>query len=126
MSKVNTPVAAAEHGEWLKALDRHKEEIHDMERRLADVAARNSAFEARQGIEHFQNQFVVQRNNIDELRHRVHEHDDRVKKHEGQPQWSHEETRDGAHGAIRSEFEAFKKVLKELREEFNQFTAKWV
>jgi len=125
MSNMNSH-GVAEHGEWLKVLDANKEEIHVLERRLADVAGRTTAFEARQGIEHFQNQFVVQRNNIDELRHRVHEHEDRVNKHAGQPEWNHEETRDGAHGAIRAEIETFEKLLRELADEFNLFVVKWI
>jgi len=126
MSNVNTPGVHAEHGEWLKALDFYKEEIHNLERRLADVANRNTAFEARQGIEHFQNQFVIQRNNIDELRHRVHEHEDQMARHSAQHQWNPEEPRDGSHGQIRTDFEALEKVIRELRAEFNLFLVKWI
>jgi hypothetical protein len=116
---------ATEHGAWLITLDSFKEEMIVLERRLAEVAARKSEFEARQGIEHFQNQFVVQRNNIDEMRHRVHSHEDDVARHLV-PDQGLEGNRDThEHDGIRSELEGLVKVWGELKSEFSKFFQKW-
>lgn len=114
-----------EHGSWLNKLDAFREEIQVLERRLAEVAARRSDFEARQGIEHFQNQFLVQRNNIDEMRHRVHEHEDAVARHVV-PDQGLEGARDvSEHDGIRAEMDGLVKVWDELKSDFNQFFLKW-
>ena len=38
-----------------------------------EIAGKNSGLKARTGIEDFQNQFIVQRNNMDELKHTAKE-----------------------------------------------------
>jgi hypothetical protein len=126
MSTANIPGVNQEHKDWLNALGFYKDEIHALERRLAEVASRNTAFEARQGIEHFQNQFVIQRNNIDEFRHRVNEHENEAHLYADSHQWKVDEARDGSHGLLRTDFESLEKVIHELRAEFNLFLAKWM
>lgn len=116
---------ATEHGAWLGKLDAFREEIQVLERRLAEVAGRRNDFEARQGIEHFQNQFLVQRNNIDEVRHRVHEHEDAVARHLV-PEQGLEGAKDvHEHDDIRAEMDGLVKVWEELKADFNQFFLKW-
>jgi hypothetical protein len=125
MNDPQTPGILTEHGSWLKKLEEFKDEIQVMERRLAEVAARKTDFEARQGIEHFQNQFVVQRNNIDEARHRVHAHEDAVARHVV-PEQGLEGPHDGSeHDGIRSEMNGLLKVWEELSSDFNKFFQKW-
>ena len=125
MNDQKIPGILTEHGAWLGTLDTYREEIQVLERRLAEVAARKTDFEARQGIEHFQNQFVVQRNNIDEARHRVHAHEDSVARHLV-PDLGPEGTSDvSEHADIRSEIDGLVKVWEELKAEFNQFFLKW-
>ena len=126
MSNVKIPEISEEHREWLNALGFYKEEIHVLERRLTEVASRNTSFEARQGIEHFQNQFVVQKNNIDELRHRIHEHLDAMINYAAKHKWNVVDWQEGRHEALKTEFQSLEKVVNELRSEFNGFLSKWL
>ena len=126
MSFTNTTQVNAEHQEWLKGLDFYKEDIHILENRLTEIASKNTAFEARQGIEHFQNQFLVQRNNIDELRHNIKEHISTYGKKTELAAEVVENEKLAEHENLKDDYLSFEKVIKELRQEFNIYLAKWM
>lgn len=126
MSYTSLSKLSAEHHEWLNGLGFYKDDLQILENRLAEVASRNTQFEARQGIEHFQNQFVIQRNHIDELRHRINEHASAIgydaSIHAGQV----ENGRQDEHEGLRDDYQSFEKIINELRKEFNTFLTKWL
>lgn len=114
------------HDEALRGLEFYKQDLLILQQRLQEVAAKNSSFEVRQSVEHFQNQFIVQRNNIDELKHKINEqlqllgkdaqaHGGRVDK-----DLAKEEEQ------LSEEYKGLEKVINELRHEFNQFLSKWM
>lgn len=78
------------------------------------------------GVEHFQNQFIFQRNNIDELIHSIREHAGKVatdaKEHAGKM----ETGLAGEHSRLKEQFDIFEKIVKDLRLEFNLFLTKWM
>ena len=61
----------AENTEWTSKLNFYKDEIKIMTGRLEEVAAKNSSKEVLAQVERFQNQMIIQRNNIDEALHAV-------------------------------------------------------
>jgi predicted small metal-binding protein len=126
MSFTNTTQVNAEHQEWLKSLDFYKEDIHILENRLTEISTKNTTFEARQGIEHFQNQFLVQRNNIDELRHKIKEHISTYGKKTELVEELVENEKLAEHENLKDEYLSFEKVIKDLRQEFNIYLAKWM
>jgi hypothetical protein len=126
MSFTNIAQVNTEHTEWIKGLAFYKDEMHILENRLLEVAAKNTVFEALQGIEHFQNQFVVQRNNIDELKHKIKEHMSVFTKLPEMLEEVVENERLADHENLRDEYQTFEKVIRELRLEFNVFLAKWM
>jgi hypothetical protein len=114
------------HDEALRGLNFYKEDIDILEKRLVEVAAKNSSFEARQDIEHFQNQFVVQQNNIHDLKHKikihVHELSVQSSTHGGRV----ETERLGIEKELADEYQDLEKVINEMRHEFNRFLSKWM
>jgi NAD-dependent SIR2 family protein deacetylase len=66
------------HQDWLSRLQFYKEEIYILKERLQEITSKNSSKEALAKAEHFQNQFIVQRNNIDELVHSIKVHEDKI------------------------------------------------
>jgi hypothetical protein len=126
MSYTNASNLGAEHGQWLGSLDFYEKELDILENRLAEVAEKNTDAEARAGVEHFQNQFIVQRNNIDELKHTVNEHKHLVfedaKHHAGHV----ESLRVDEYKKIDDSVKTFEKIIKDLRHEFNNFLSKWM
>ncbi|MFN4284688.1 MAG: hypothetical protein ACK4E8_01870 [Lacibacter sp.] len=126
MSTAKTTILNYEHTDWLKAIEFYKEDLDILQKRLAEVAFKNTSKEAMAGVEHFQNQFIIQRNNLDELRHYINEHIQHVAKditeHNGEVE---DDTLD-EHARRKDEFASLEKVMADLRHEFNEFLAKWM
>ena len=126
MSYTNAAHLGHAHQEWIKALDFYKDELNILEKRLTEISSRNTGAEVNAGAEHFQNQFIIQRNNIDELKHSINEHAhavfEDVSNHAGRV----EETKVTDHQRIGSEVAVLEKVINELRHEFNVYVAKWI
>ena len=114
------------HTDAIRGLSFYKEEISILEQRLFEMASRNNSFEARQGIEHFQNQFVIQQNNIHDLRHKFDRHEANMatdaNTHAGQvnPIYIREED------VLMNDYKNLEKIIKELRREFNLFLSRWM
>ena len=126
MSYTHISNSGNSQSEILKGLDFYKDEIRLWETRLLEVAGKNTQFEARQGIEHFENQFIIQRNNIGQLRHRINE-------------YTHEVASDAAmhEGRIKKdllnrlevlgqEYKGIEKTINDLSHEFRNFLSKWM
>ena len=73
METVKIEVQHAEHREWLNKIDFYYDDLKIMRHRLEEVAARNTNKSLMAQVEHFQNQFVIQRNELDEMKHAIHQ-----------------------------------------------------
>jgi len=112
--------------EGLLGLSFYKDDINILEKRLLEVASKNTGFETSQGVEHFQNQFIVQRNNIAELRHKINKHVQKMSRdilmHGGHIDKQLIENDD----LLITEYKRLEMLIKELRHEFNVFLSKWM
>ncbi|MEP7372766.1 MAG: hypothetical protein ABI675_05205 [Chitinophagaceae bacterium] len=126
MSYTTVTQIGTDHLEWLKKIDFYEEEFDILQKRLEEIVSKNNGREAMAGVEHFQNQFAIQRNNIDELRHSVNEHAGKVsadaKKHAGKMETGFV----GEHKELKDRVRIFEKIVNDLRQEFNVFLAKWM
>ena len=126
MSYTNVVNIAKGQSDWLKGLSFYEDEVYIMENRLVEVAMKNSSFEARQGVEHFQNQFVIQRNHINILKHEIHELEHRLsvdaEKHQGRVDNGFQ----AEHDVLDDKFKIFEKLMNELRHEYNTYLTKWM
>ena len=118
-------VVNAEHNEWLKGLDFYRDDLKIHERRLLELAGRSSDFELSRGIEHFQNQFLIQRNTMDELRHAIREHAASFGQQVSKGDGTHEGSMSVTHDALKDGYLSFEKVMNELRHEFTGFLERW-
>jgi hypothetical protein len=113
-----------ENKEWLSKLAFYKDEIKVMGNRVAEIASKNTSKDILSLVEHFQNQLIVQRNNIDELAHSINDHEtylvNRAK--ENPTAIDHRSVND--HPVMRDSFNSFEKVINELRKELNLFLTK--
>ena len=126
MSNDNLTKVTAEHSEWLSGLDFYKEDILILEKRLLELGSRNGTFDMSRGIEHFQNQFLIQRNTIDELRHGIREHVSTFGRMVAADDASKEIPHHQMHESLKDGYLSFEKVMNELRHEFSEFLAKWL
>jgi hypothetical protein len=126
MSYTNIAHIGHLHSEGIRYLTFYKEQIALMEKRLLEVAGKNTSHEAGVGVEHFQNQFIVQKNNIDMLKHRINELSQKigedVKLHAGHiEQQKVEEEK-----LLTEESKTVEKLVNDLHREFNLFLSKWI
>ncbi len=115
-----------EHQDWLRALNFYKDELSILDNRLKEVAIKNTTLEATQGVEHFQNQFLIQRNNIDELSHRIREHSAKISREAEATAGHVEKVLVTEHQTLREDYLGLEQVLQELRHDFNRFLSKWL
>jgi septation ring formation regulator EzrA len=126
MSYTNISNLGTTQSEILKGLDFYKDEIRLMEIRLVEVAAKNNQFEARQGIEHFESQFLIQRNNIGQLRHRINEYNHEAASDAAMHQGRIKKELLSRQEILQQEYKAIEKVISELTHEFRRFLSKWM
>jgi hypothetical protein len=69
-----------ENTDWKNRLDFYKTEIQILKNLLGEVAEKNTAEDVQKQVEHYQNQFIVQRNNIDLLAHNIQLNEDKLQK----------------------------------------------
>jgi NAD-dependent SIR2 family protein deacetylase len=126
MSYTYVDFCGNDHAEWLNSIDFYDEEFEIIEERLLEIATKYTGHEVMAQVEHFQNQFVVQHNNIDELKHRIHSHNQKVaedaKLHRGKMETVYVDD----HNRLKDQLVSFEKNANELRHEFNLFLSKWM
>ncbi len=115
-----------EHSDWLRAIDFYRDDLSVLQKRLAEVSFKNNRENVSAGIEHFQNQFIIQKNNLDELKHYVNEHIVHVQDKYSKPNPAPENELLAEHEKRKAEFLSLEKTMTGLRQEFNLFLSKWM
>lgn len=98
--------------EWINALRFRKEEIGISEQRLEVLVGKGLPSEALAELEHFQNQFIREKEVIDELRHDVKAHENALEHGAQQDGWAQ------SHEGLRDRFATFERLYRELRDDF--------
>lgn len=102
------------HVIWQRGLSFYRDELEIMSHQLAKIASRDTSVEFCKQVEHFQNQMIVQRNNIDELRHEVNLYIEQLGK---------EIPLEYQQADLHEKYQAFERVMNLLRHEFAEFLA---
>lgn len=108
---------------WIAELNFYTEMIQIFEAHLENIVTSNLENKDMLGeIEHFQNQFIRQREVIDELKHDLHISEMQLAAftHEMTPVGYEFERLDN-HSGLRERFFIFRKIFNELKEEFHSF-----
>ena len=126
MSYINILKAGTDHTIWAKGLEFYRDELDLMTRRLLDISVKNTSEEASKGVEHFQNQFIIQQKNISDLRHGVKNYVTGL---------SNDSKNHGGHVSeifltqgndLRGRYEQLEQIMNSLRHEFNDYLSKWM
>lgn len=127
MEKISIAHMSNAHNDWLRGLDFYKQEIGILRNRLTEVAGKNSHPEVLKQVEHYENQFEIQKENIHRLRHDIKSN---IKMTASDANSGHAGYVDGAllnyHFDLGEKFESEEKTVQELRQEFNQFAAAYM
>lgn len=126
MSYINILKAGTDHTIWAKGLEFYRDELELMSKRLLDISGKNTSEEPSKGVEHFQNQFIIQQKNISDLKHGVRNYvkglSNDAKEHGGDV---HENFLSQGHD-LRERYEQLEQIMNSLRHEFNAFLSKWM
>lgn len=113
-----------EHEVWLNTLQFCKDEITIFERRMGELATRNTDKSLLAELEHFQNQYIRQREVIDVLRHDIKQHENFLEKESVEHPTAIDHRSFGDHTELRNQMETFEKLYHELKNEFYRWVAK--
>lgn len=116
-----------EHEIWLNELSFYRDELRLLDKYLLEIVSKNSGPEAMKGVEHFQNQFIRQKEVLDELTHDIREHESQlVSTLKGLNPIQAEKNRFDDHPGLREGVKTFKKIYAELKAEFLSFVSHWL
>lgn len=116
----------SENAEWVQKLDFYKVQVGSLQRRLEEISEKNSASDVLAEVEHFQNQFIVQRNNIDEIRHMVNENERELVAEINSNPVAVDHRKVEYHSKEKEAVDSFEKVFNDLHDDFIRFAAKWM
>lgn len=112
---------------WTRELIFYKEEIKIFEDHLCAILNRNNKNGVPAQVEHFQNQFILQKEVIDFLKH------DLMVSERQLANFVHELSGEGIdtikmdnHGKLRERMATFRKIFREIKNEFRRFEMQWM
>lgn len=116
-----------EHKVWINEMNFFEDEIQTFEHRLEELARQYlPKREVMVDLERFQNQFIRQKEVINDLKQEIRRHEQYlVQEAEANPAGVDKPNfRD--HTALRERMETFRKIYLELKGDFFQYAAKWI
>lgn len=124
MEKVSISHMSNAHTDWLRGLDFYKEELGILKNRLTEIAGKNTNREVMKEVEHFENQFDIQAENIHKLNHDIKNN---VKLASREAHNSGAGYIDGylleQHVYLGERYVSEEKTIGELRQSFNRFAS---
>lgn len=115
-----------EHEVWSNQLEFCKDEIEFFKKRLGEVSVRYTDKDILKRLEHFQNQFIIQRDEIDRFLHDIHVHEDALANEAKENPVASDHRLMNDHAVERERFEIFNKLYLELKSEYFDYLRKWM
>ncbi len=107
---------------WTKELLFFQDELAIYGHRLEDLVARSLSKEQMAKVEHFQNQFIREKEVLDQLKRDIKVHEQHLSQLVEEGRTVDEKEAD-IHGALKERMETFRKIYGELKQEFYGFYA---
>lgn len=114
----------AEHREWLNKLAFYADEIKYMTSRLQEVTVKNTSTDVLAQAEHFQNQFIIQKNHIDNLNHEIKVQEQLIVNNINNNPVASDRRKANDHTEERDAINQFEKLFGEMRREFLNWLGK--
>ncbi|TAH18035.1 MAG: hypothetical protein EAZ08_12605 [Cytophagales bacterium] len=113
-----------ENKQWAANLAFYKDELQVLRNRLGEISAKNSATEIKMQVSHFENQCIINAEQIDELSHAVKESEAKILKSVEMNPVATDHRKIEDHSELREKVATFEEMFKTLRTEANEFFAK--
>ncbi len=114
------------HNLWSKELAFYKDEISVLEPHLQELSNKYSIKEVVEGIEHFQNQFDLHKENIHILQHDIDAHEKSLATYAQNTPVAAEHDSFGSHKAMTKKMETQRTIYHDLKKDFFLFMEKWM
>lgn len=112
---------------WTRELIFYKEQIKIFEDHLKNILARNNRNGVPAQVEHFQNQFILQKEVIDFLKHDLIVSENQLAKFVCEMSGEGiDNIKMDNHGKLRERMSTFKKIYREIKQEFRRFEMQWM
>lgn len=115
-----------DHVEWLNKLAFYKDEIKILKHRLDEIVTKNNNKEVMASVEHFENQFKIQNNAIDEIKHNVKQEENKVLSNIQGNQTAVDHRKINFSQELIDQVNSFEKNFNDIRHELNSFLSKWM
>lgn len=115
-----------ENTQWVNKLQFYRDELQILNGRLEEITTKNNQPEVLKEVEHFQNQWIIQRNNIDEILHKVNENERALQEEINNNPVAVDHRKMEYHAEEKNLMDGFEKNFNDLRDDFNRFASKWM
>jgi hypothetical protein len=116
----------AEGREWKNRLDFYLDDLSIMEKRIGEVAAKNNGKDVLAFVEHFQNQMILQREQLDILEKEVRNFNHSIDEEAQKNPVAVDRRKMNEDTELRDRVETFEHLFNALRQELHRFAAKWM
>lgn len=115
-----------EHEMWKRELNFCADELIFLTARLEEVTAKNTNHDMLRAVEHFQNQFIVQKQNIDQFLHDINAKEHQLATFAKDHPIAIDHVHFDDHTQIRDNMNGFHNIYNEMKQDFRRFLAKWM
>ncbi|HAP70318.1 MAG TPA: hypothetical protein DCR04_11450 [Flavobacteriales bacterium] len=115
-----------EHKLWTSKMRFYMDELSIFENRLSELVQRNTKVEVTSEIEHFQNQFIRQREVAEQLISKCNDHEKFLANQAKEHPVAIDHVLFADHTKLRDEAEVYDKIYSELKTEFMNLLRKWM
>ena len=115
-----------EHTRWLSELKLYLDELPVFQSRLEDITKRYTSAEVLGELDQFQNRIYLERNAIDELLHDINLHEKEIAKYAKEHPIAIDHVLFHDHSPLRGRIETNRKMMDDLKKEFNRYLSKWM
>ena len=116
----------SEHELWAKELAFFEDEVNFFEKRLGEIASKNTDKEMLAELEHYQNSFIRQKEIIDELQHEIVVHEDKLQEFVEDHPVAIDHVHFSDHKEMRDKMMTNRKIYTDLKNDYFRYLSKWM
>ncbi len=115
-----------EHQEWLNKLSFYKDDLKVMQNRIEEVAKNYTSKEFQAMVDHYQNQFLIQGERINQLKHEIKSNETVLQNNVKANATAVDHRTMPDHSEQREKMDRFEEIFAELRAELLTFLSKYL
>ena len=114
-----------DHNIWENELNFYKKELGIFETRLVEMLKRKPTRDLLRELEQYQNQFIRQKQVVDNVNHKIHLYDDELKGIPAEIMLTLDSSEISKHRELEGDIKITRKLYFELRDRFSSYLAKF-